>query len=261
MDCAPQRRGRNIARWAVAGSLGAVAGPVLLAAAVALDLGWRGVLLLLAAAAVPLAAVAPRLVAPVPAHADTVVCALRAAVRALRSRDVVRWLAVLAAADLLLDVLHGFLALYFVDVLNTGAPDAGLAVAVWTGAGLAGDALLLVVLRRVSGLRALRTSAVAVAAVFPAFLLVPGLGPKLALLAALGILNSGWYAIPKARLYATLPERSGTAIALASINGLAQASFPLAIGLLAQAAGLRMAFWTLLAAPVAVLLLVPPGRR
>lgn len=32
-----------------------------------------------------------------------------------------------------LDVFHGFLALYFVDVAGVGAVEAALAVAVWTG--------------------------------------------------------------------------------------------------------------------------------
>ena len=44
MDREPARRERNMARWTVAGSIGYVAGPALIAAGVALGLGWRGVL-------------------------------------------------------------------------------------------------------------------------------------------------------------------------------------------------------------------------
>jgi MFS transporter, FSR family, fosmidomycin resistance protein len=176
---------------------------------------------------------------------------------ALRRRDVLRWLALLEAADLLLDVFHGYLALYFVDVAETSAGVAALAVAVWTGAGLVGDWALLWVLRHMSGRRYLRASAIAALAVYPAFLLLPGYGAKLALAAVLGLLNSGWYAIPKAGLYESLPGRSGTAVAVGGVAGIAGAAVPLALGLLAGAAGLAPTMWALLLAPVALLVLVP----
>jgi hypothetical protein len=66
---------------------------------------------------------------------------------------------------------------------------------VWTGAGLAGDwlvLLVLLVLRRVDGLAYLRAGAAVSLLVYPAFLTVPGLAAKLVLAAALGLLNSGW---------------------------------------------------------------------
>jgi len=126
----------------------------------------------------------------------------------------------------MLDVLHGFLALYLVDVAGLRPVDAGLGVAVWTGAGLAGDALLVLVLRRSNGLTVIRATAVASLVAYPAFLLVPGLALKLAALGALGLLNSGWYAIPKAGLYESFPGRSGAAVAVGGIGGIAAASVP-----------------------------------
>ncbi|MCV4821088.1 MFS transporter, partial [Escherichia coli] len=48
MDHDPPRREQNMARWALAGSLGNVLGPLLVGAAVALGLGWRPVFLGLA---------------------------------------------------------------------------------------------------------------------------------------------------------------------------------------------------------------------
>src|SRR5204862_3801944 len=108
---------------------------------------------------------------------------------------------------------------------------AAVGVAVWTGASLAGDWLLLWVLRRMPGLRYLRLSALAVAVAYPAFLLVPGYGAKLALAAALGLLNSGWYAIPKAQLYEALPGRSGAAVAVGGVGGFVGAGVPPALGI------------------------------
>jgi FSR family fosmidomycin resistance protein-like MFS transporter len=255
MDRDPEERERNMARWTVAGSVGYVAGPVVIAAAVALGLGWRGVLALLAVAALPLAVAARR----VPKHVERHHEPLRGFLGALRNREVLRWLVLLEASDLLLDVFHGFLALYFVDVAGTSAVEGALAVAVWTGAGFVGDIALLVVLRRVSGRRYLRGSALAALVAYPAFLLVPSTGAKLALLALLGLLNSGWYALPKAGLYSALPGRSGTAVAVAGIGGFIGAGVPMALGFLAGHFGLAATMWLLLLAP-AVLFAGTPRR-
>jgi FSR family fosmidomycin resistance protein-like MFS transporter len=112
----------------------------------------------------------------------------------------------------------------------------------------------------VDGLRLLRASATVVLVLYPAFLLAPGLGAKLPLLAALGLLNAGWYAIPQARLYAALPQASGTAIAVGSVSGLPVAALPLALGALAGAVGIGATLWVLAVAPLLVLALVPRGR-
>ena len=254
MDRDPADRERNMARWTVAGSIGYVAGPALIAGAAYLGLGWRGVLVLLGLAALPLAFAVRR----VPAHGSHQSASPRSLVAAIRSREVLRWLAVLEAADLMLDVFHGFLALYFVDVAGTSPVEAAIAVAVWTGAGFVGDLALLPLLRRLSGRRYLRMSALAALAVYPAFLVVPSTPAKLALLAALGLLNSGWYAIPKAGLYGALPGRSGTAVAVAGAGGLVGALVPAALGILAAQAGLAATMWVLLLAPVALFVGTPP---
>lgn len=252
MDRDPADRERNMARWTLAGSVGYVAGPVLIAGGVAVGLGWRGVLLGLAVAGLPLAFAARRVTGrpspPAPA---------RGLGAALRNHEVLRWLALLEAADLMLDVFHGFLALYFVDVAGVGAVEAALAVAVWTGAGLVGDAALLWLLRHVGGLRYLRVSALLAIFAYAAFLGIPSLPVKLVLLAVLGLLNSGWYALPKAGLYSALSSESGTAVAVAGIGGLVGAFVPAALGFLAEQAGLGPTMWLLLIAPAALLAGVP----
>ena len=257
MDLAPERRARSMAAWTLAGSFGYVGGPLLLAGALWIGLGWRSLTIALGAAAVPLA-LSLRQRLPAGRHdAAGIRPLLRETLRALRRREVLRWLAVLEAADLMLDVLHGFLALYLVDVAGLRPVDAGLGVAVWTGAGLAGDALLVLVLRRSNGLTVIRATAVASLVAYPAFLLVPGLALKLAALGALGLLNSGWYAIPKAELYAALTGRSGIAVAAGGLGGMAGTAAPLVLGVLAGRFGLAPTMWLLAAAPVALLALVP----
>src|SRR6266540_3085001 len=125
------------------------------------------------------------------------------------------------------------------DISRVDAGAAALGVAVWTGAGLVGDWLLLWILRRVRGRRYLRISAFAAVGVYPTFLLAPGYWTKLLLVAALGLLNTGWYAIPKAGLYAALPGRSGAAVAAGGIGGLLGACVPLVLGFVAGASAWR----------------------
>ena len=262
MDLDPTRRDFNMARWALAGSIGAVAGPVVLAGAGLAGFGWRGVLAGFAAFSAVLVVATWRV--PVPGAAErslpsarAFAAAARDAIQALRRRDVRRWLVLLQLADLMIEVLAGFLALYFVDVVGAGDAGATVAVVVWLAAGLAGDALAIPLLARLDGTRWLRASAWAALPVLASFLLVPGAPVKLVLLAVLALLRSGWYPVLKARLYAVLPERSATVMALGSIASIAGGLLPLTLALAAQAFGLGAALWLVAAAPVALLVGVP----
>jgi FSR family fosmidomycin resistance protein-like MFS transporter len=257
MDVAPDRRERLMAWWTLAGSFGYVGGPVLLTVGLFIGVGWRGVLVALAVAAVGLTVAARLLPVGTGSASGSPMRAFRDAVAAARDRDVLRWLVVLKASDLLLDVFHGFLALYLVDVVGVGAAEAGLGVAVWTGAGLVGDAALIPVLSRIRGVQYLRATALAAIPVYAGFLLMDAFVWKLVLLALLGLLNSGWYAIPKAGLYQALPGRSGTAVAVSGVAGLVHSAVPALLGAAAGAVGLGATMWVLIAAPVALILVAP----
>ena len=258
MDMEPELRERNMARWVVAGSVGLVCGPVLMSAAAATGISWRVPIVVLAGlgAALALGTVRTPAVAS-DGNGASVLTTAREALRQLRNREVVRWLVVLQLSDLLLDVLLAYVALYFVDVVGLSPATAGLAVAVSTIAGLVGEVAMLGLLRRVSGLRYLRVSAVLAAVIFIGFLVAPWPAAKLAALAALGVVTSGWYSVPNARLYDELPGRSGTAVALTSVSGVVEAILPLTIALIASRAGLDAALWICLLAPATLLALVP----
>jgi MFS transporter, FSR family, fosmidomycin resistance protein len=259
MDLEPDRREQNMARWSVAGGVGAIVGPLALTVLVAVGLGWRELFAAFAVVSLVVLVVVMRQTPALPhLHADRP--AIRAALAALRRREVLRWLVLLEVCDLLLDVLLGFVALYFVDEVGARAGIGGLAVATWTAAGLVGGLGIVVLLRRVSGLRYLRLSALAGIALYSAFLLVPGTGAKLALLALLGLASAGWYSIPKARLYAAMPGQSGASIALSSIAGLIGATAPLLVALVADRYGLDAAMWILLAGPIVLLLGTPRAQ-
>lgn len=266
MDSAPGRHEQNMARWTFAGSLGIVLGALVMAVAASTGLGWRPlfwafaamtVLVLILAKGIPLGGVAE--------NGEGAPLGFRSGVAnafgQLRRAWALRWLVLLQFSDLMLDGLHGYLALYFVDVARVSPASAALAVATWTGFGLLGDFLLIPLLERVRGLIYLRFSALANLFLFAAFLLVPGLGPKLAIVALLGLGNAGWYAVLKAQLYSTMPGQSGTVMAVSSVGNVASALVPLGIGAAAAAWGLGAAMWLLLAGPMALLLGIPRSKN
>ena len=274
MDAWPDRQAQVMARWDLAGSTGAVAGPLLLTAVLAAGGGWRAAYLVLAVAAAlawlgtclrdPLpagsaaaapeaAALDPEAAGPEAADGRPWTARAREVLVALRDWSVLRWLLLLQVADLLVDVFTGFLGLYLVKVAHLSPAVAALAIAIRLGAGLAGDAALVVMLERVSDLTVLRAGAVAAALLYPAFLLVPGTMAKLVILAALSMATAPWYPVLQARLYGSLPGRSSIAVTLSSAAGLAGGLGPLAVGLIADAFGLPWALAGLVAVPVAVL--------
>jgi FSR family fosmidomycin resistance protein-like MFS transporter len=254
MDFEPAQRQHNMARWTFAGAVGALFGPLLLGVS---GLGWRGLLAALALPALALVVVARRL----PSERDEAEpLQIREALRTLAQPEVFRWLFLVEISNLLVDVLLGFLALYFVDDVGTSVAAGGLAVAVWTAAGLAGSALSIPVLRRIDGLRYLRASAAATLVLFAAFLLVPDIAAKLALVGAIAVVNAGWYPVLQARLYGALDGASGLVLTIGALFPL-NAVLPLAIGALAERWSLGVALWPLAAAPLALLLLVPRQVR
>ncbi len=264
MDLAPARHEQNMARWTFAGSLGVVTGPLVLGAVAALKLGWRDLFLFLAVlSVVPLASAWRFPFASKPAQPEPLSFREGAlnALRALRRGEVLRWLTLLHFSDLMLDVLLGFLALYFVDVVGVTPAQAGLAVAVWTGLGLLGDFLLIPVLERVRGLNYLRISAVIELALFPAFLLVPSLAVKLVLLGLLGLFNAGWYSVLKGQLYSAMPGQSGTVLTVDNVFGLVGGLIPAGLGLVAQRFDLRVAMWLRMLGPIALAVGLPWHAR
>jgi FSR family fosmidomycin resistance protein-like MFS transporter len=267
-----------MACWDLAGSAGALAGPLLLTAVLAAGGSWRAGFLALAAASAltwlgacrrraPAAARAARGARPARAETEEPeeprpwAERARETLAALRTGETLRWLLLIEVANLLVDVFTGFLALYLVDVVHLSPAVAALAIAIRLAAALAGDAALIAILERVSDLTVLRVSAAAAALLYPGFLLVPGVAPKLAALAVLSAATATWYPVLQARLYGSLPGRSSVAVTLSSAAGLAGGLGPLAVGLAAQGLGLSWALAGLAAVPVAVLL-VPgfPGR-
>ncbi|MDZ4765304.1 MAG: MFS transporter [Chloroflexota bacterium] len=266
MDADPARRENNMARWELAGSLGNVAGPIVMAVAVWLVSGntsvaWRALYVVIGLAGFALTLWTYRLrdfYRPEDAPEDiNLIAGVREALRQLRRGIVLRWVFLLDAADLLMDIFRGFLALYFVDVVRTDEGVAGIALLIFTGVGLIGDVVLIPLLERVRGLTYIRWSVAAALVLYPAFLLAEPLPLKLVLLGLLGMTNAGWYSILQAQLYAAVPARSGSVMALSSITSLVSGLIPTALGFIAGRIGLGAMMWLLLLAPIALLIGIP----
>jgi FSR family fosmidomycin resistance protein-like MFS transporter len=261
MDADPERREQNMVRWDLSGSVANLVGPLAVGAAVWVGIGWRGLYILIGVGMLALLVWAWRArrqyeVDGAPDQID-LVGGFRDALRQLRRFAVVRWLVLLESADLLGDIFRGFMALYFIDVVGLDESFGGAALLLYTAVGLVGDVAIIRLLERINGLRYLRWSVALALVLYPAFLLVEPLALKLVLLSLLGIGNAGWYSILQARLYAEIPDRSGTVMVLGSALGIFAGLIPVLLGWAAQQFGLNATMWLLLLGPVVLLLGIP----
>lgn len=263
MDSDESRHEQNMARWTFAGSLGVVAGPLLLGLFVHLGLGWRGTYALLASLSALSLIVAFRFLpadkknTPFPSFSE-VFDGFKAAFNALKRREVWRWLLLLEFADLMLDILFSFLALYFVDVVRVNETQASIAVTVWLVMGLITDFLFIPYIdKQKDAIQFLRRTAFLNGIAFIAFMLVPGFIPKIALVILVNLFNTGWYPILQGRLYSSLPGQSASLMAIGAVTTPLAKSLPLLIGILADRFGLGNAMWILLLGPIALLIGLP----
>jgi FSR family fosmidomycin resistance protein-like MFS transporter len=268
MDSEPEKHEQNMARWTFAGSLGIVIGPVVLSLMVSLGYSWRILFIGFAGLSLLSLLFIRRSLIPIGKSSQyksddqhsiliNFISGVKTAVGMFKQKEVIRWLTLLEFGNLTLDVFHGFLALYFVDVVGFQANQAGFAVAIWTGFGLLGDLLLIPLLGRVKGLNYLRVSAFIVMFLIPTFFLLVNPLLKILMIGFIGIFNAGWYAIPKGQLYSAMPGKSGTVMTVGNIFNLGWSFVPIGIGLAAQKFGLQNALWLIPLCPIAMLIGIP----
>lgn len=262
LDADPDRQAQLMARWGTAGWAGALAGPLLFACVIALGGGWRTSFLVIAA--VSALTWFAMLRAPAGDSADDEEPAGWRELKAALRWPVLRLLVLLEVTNWLVDVLTGFIAVYLVNVVHASPSVAALGVALRLAAGLGGNSLLIVPLRKLSDLTVLRATALLALLLFPAFLLVPGLAVKLGVLTLLSAATATWYPLLEARLYGAVP--SPVAVTLTSAAGLAGGLGPLAVGVAAALLGLSWAMAGLTLVPAALFWMLrsdrtPPQER
>lgn len=260
IDLHPQARERIMTRWALMGTLGDLAGPLLLAGLAALGLGWRAgyatvaaLLALWALASLrpfpqppPLAEVAQGEVADEPGL-------LAAFLVALRDRRLLFWLGAAAFCDLLDEVLMVFASLHLRDHLGAGPTGRAVALTACTLGSAAGVLYAERLLARHAPLKVLAGCAAATVFFYLAWLAAPNLWLSALGLAAVGAAASPLYPIVQAQAYAALPGRSGAVNAAGHLFTPLAMALPWLLGRLADRAGTLAALLVLLIEPLALL--------
>ena len=283
MDLNPGREAQMMARWTVAGSTGNLLGPLLLAGIFALGMSWRWAYVGLAVLCLVLTLVTwPR---PFPRHqprpepspedeqqpapqtgeAEARPHSLKEVfaglAEAVRNPRLLRWMLLLQLGDLLLDGLIGYLPLYFTDVMRLSLAQSGLLLSALMLASLVSNIALVPLLEKLPGRWLVRRSAAAAAVLYIAWLLVPWLWVKIALIILLKLVTLGWYEVLQGEAYASAPGRSGTVMAINSVFGLLGSAVAWLVGFAAAKAGLPAAMWLLLAGPLCLVFFVPRVER
>jgi FSR family fosmidomycin resistance protein-like MFS transporter len=264
MDLNPGREPQMMARWTVAGSLANLVGPLILAGGFALGFGWRWAYFGMALMCLVLVGLTWLRHIPMPqrklvAHKSQRVGSnlFRGLWEALRNPHLMRWMILLQFSDLLLDVLTGYLALYFTDVIGLTVAQASLMLSVLMLAGLVSNIVLIPMLEKYPGRNLVRVSAGVTGILYAAWLLAPWLWVKLGLIILIKLVILGWYEVLQGEAFATVPGRSGTVMAINSVIGVLGGGISFFIGWVAAKAGLPAAMWILLAGPICLVLFVP----
>jgi MFS transporter, FSR family, fosmidomycin resistance protein len=267
MDLNPAREPQMMARWTLSGSLANLIGPLILAAGFAFGLGWRWAYLGLAVMCLILVGVTWLRRIPInhalnasPQAERRGISLLRGLWESLRNPKLMRWMILLPISDLLLDVLTGYLALYFTDVIGFSVAQASLLMSVLMGAGLVSNIVLIPLLERFPGRSLVRLSAAVTGVLYVAWLLAPWLWAKIVLIILVKLATLGWYEVLQGEAFGEVPGRSGTVMAINSLIGLLAGGVAFLTGWVAARAGLQAALWILLAGPICLLMFVPRHR-
>ncbi len=268
MDLNPEREPQLMARWTVAGSVANLIGPLILAGGFALGFGWRWAFFALAVMCALLLGLS--WFSRIPSH-EKVETSHQAGIDgkallaglwgAIRNAHLMRWLVLLQFSDLLLDVLTGYLPIYFTDVTGMSLAQASLMMSVLMLAGLISNIVLIPILERFPGRNLVRISACLTGILYMAWLLVPWLWVKLILIVLIKLVTLGWYEVMQGEAFASLPGRSGTVMAIGSLTGALGGGISFFIGWVASQAGLPAAMWILLLGPISLVLFVPRSKE
>jgi FSR family fosmidomycin resistance protein-like MFS transporter len=268
MDLNRGREPQMMARWTVAGSVANLLGPLALAGGFALGFGWRWAYF--AIAGICMFLVVMTWIRHIPLHPNISQASqpgqskpdlLKGLWEAVRNPILMRWMALLQLSDLLLDVLTGYLPLYFTDVAGFTTAQASLMFSILMLASLVSNIMLIPILERFPGRKVVRLSAGISGVLYAAWLLAPWLWAKIGLIILIKLVTLGWYEVLQGEAFATIPGRSGTVMAINSVVGLAGGVISFVIGWVAARAGLPAAMWILLAGPVCLVLFVPRYKR
>lgn len=255
---------RTMTRWTIAGGIGDLMTPLLIAGALALGLGWRPLFWVAALLWLAMATVVWPQRFPKASHAhDTPDQAMPRPLASLREAlanpRLLRWAGITTVTSMLDEIFLGFAALYLTDVIGVHVATASLLLGGQTIGGLLGLFALERLLGRVRRERLLFGASLLTLASAVVLLAVRWLPATALALFGIGVSASCWYPLAAAAAYETLPGRSGTVRAVKSLGASFEIVLPLVVGAVAQRWNVTAGLGVLCLAPVFVLLLLPKG--
>ncbi len=256
VESRPEERERTLTRLNLAGALGDLAVPILLAALAWVGLGWRSALVLAAASAALLAilhgsarALDQKLTFE--AGEDEAPSVLEALRFAFGTRRLFAWSVAVALISLLDEVLVAFA----VVTLEGAAPLArAFAVGAWTAGLVGGLAVLERFVDRLDSRKVLLASSAVAAASLSTIACTHEVVTVSVALFVLGASSSTLHPLASARAYASLPGRPALVNAVAAGLMPFHMLAPLLLGVLAHWLGAPAALLAILVAPIGIAL-------
>jgi len=263
VDTAPGKHEEMMAWWMLAGDVGFLLTPLMVAVAYAFGVDWRVLFLaggglflvyafFLAGVRIPRQGMTTE---GAEVEVEATVSSNLAAIRAAAlDPGLLRWALILPLLEM---PVKAFVVLYFHDVVGFNDALASSTLIVIIGSSLVGRVLLPWVLRFVRGVLLLRLSVWLGVVSFALFLLVPFVPVKLVMLALFSLVEADWYPLAKGQAYAAQPTKSGVVLSVTSLLSPITSFLPLLVGVIASQAGLGWGMGVLLVGPLvaAVLLL------
>jgi predicted MFS family arabinose efflux permease len=242
---------RALTAWTLAGALGDLAAPALVALAGALGLSWRAALA--AAAALLVAHGALVWATPLPAPGAGVADDEPAAPARARPALLWLWLAAVASCALLDEIVVVLGGLHLDHDLGASAAESAVALGACAAGSSVGLLLSQRALDRVAPRRLLAIAAVACALACFGWLWAPTPTTAAMALFALGLFAAPLYPLATAEAYASLPDRPAVVAAAAQLLAPIDIALPWILGAAADAWGLRVALAALALEPLAIL--------
>lgn len=272
MDADPERREQRMADWALAGTLGDLASPLLLWVARSAGLGWRAAFAVAGSLLVVEALVIVR--RPLPnqprssSHRHSTETddsrgrtdLRRALATVVRNRTLLLWLIGVGLCSFMDEVL-GALAGLRIHAATGSTGQVALALVAFTLGGALGLLLLRRLLLRVAPTRLLLLASIGCMASYVAWLLVEPTWYSAGMMLLAGACAAAHYPIAQAQAYRTLPGRSLVVAAAGQLVIGFDLALPLALGWITDRIGLMVALWMLVGQPLGLVMVAVAARH
>ncbi|MET0339669.1 MAG: MFS transporter [Polyangiales bacterium] len=262
MDAEPDQRARNLTRWTLAGTVGDLAAPGLLALSLKLGASHRGALVVVTLIAW---AAAIRLWRLSPPHAtsddDDEPSLRRALATLLGNRRLALWMIGAALCDLMDETLVALAALRVQARFGGDATPLTVVLGALTASAVVGLSAADWLLARVPARRLLALASLTSLVAFTLFLLSFDLPSMAASAFLVGASASLHHPLAQSEAYAALPHDAGMVATLGTFFGVSFLISPPLLGWAADTHGLTAALALLLAQPVGLLVVLALTHR